>query len=189
MTHGDQFDGILGEALAEYREAEPLAGIEDRILERIRLQPEPRHRWWYWAAAAAALAVLLVAVWMGQRTSHRREGVAVPVAREQALPANPVQKTAQAPEAKTKTMKPQIAKVSRPRRKNPETQLEAGRHMRREFPEPALLNREERALLALANSRPDELSRLTRADGDKEIDIAPIAIAPLAEHDGAQGDH
>jgi hypothetical protein len=185
MTNDNEFDTLLDQALAEYSQAEPVSGMEDRVLERIRRQPEPRRLWWYWAAAGA-LAVLLVAVWMGQRSGHRRQD-AVPITRQQALPATPVAPAPQISEAKT--MKQPSAKLYWPQQGSVEAESAAVRQVRKEFPEPAPLTREERAVLALANSRPDELRSLTRPDKDQEIAIAPIAIAPLAEPDGIQGDN
>ena len=38
MNHNDDFDRTVDDALAEYRDAEPLAGVEERVLQRLRLQ-------------------------------------------------------------------------------------------------------------------------------------------------------
>ena len=42
MKTTDEFDEILSNALSEYREAEPLAGLEDRVLRRVQQQRERR---------------------------------------------------------------------------------------------------------------------------------------------------
>ena len=71
MTHNDEFDKVLDDALSEYREAEPLAGLEDRVLQRLQLQTEQRRKlWWRWSAIAAAAAALIIAAWIGMGRSH-----------------------------------------------------------------------------------------------------------------------
>ena len=62
MKHNDEFDGLLHEALAEYRDAAPLTGMEERVLRRVlcglighgsrwdtlwRSSPLPRWLWRY----------------------------------------------------------------------------------------------------------------------------------------------
>ena len=42
MKTTDEFDEILSNALSEYRKAEPLAGLEDRVLRRVQQQRERR---------------------------------------------------------------------------------------------------------------------------------------------------
>lgn len=59
-----QLDGLLDSALARYGGAEPLHGLEERVLGRLRGQRE-RRAWWLWGgAAAAALAAVVVVVLM-----------------------------------------------------------------------------------------------------------------------------
>ena len=41
MNDNEQLDNILDEALSEYREAEPLAGLESRVLQRTAGQRSP----------------------------------------------------------------------------------------------------------------------------------------------------
>ena len=188
MNHENEFDTLLDQALAEYNQAEPIAGMENRVVERIRRQAQPRRHRGYWTAAAAALPVLLVAIWIGHSLVARR-GLQAPIARQQlAVPAVPIQKVPQIAGHKT-AISPPLAKLSQPRRKNLPAESAAVPRERREFPEPVPLDPEERALLALANSRPDELRRLARPNKEQEIAITPIAIAPLAEQNGAQGDY
>ena len=51
-------DRLLNEALAP-QEMEPRAGLEQRILANLRVQPEPRPWWrWMWAVAAVLIALL-----------------------------------------------------------------------------------------------------------------------------------
>ena len=74
MNDNEQLDNILDEALSAYREAEPLAGIEDRVLQRLRLQPEARRfASWKWGAVAACAAVLgdRGVAWLARPHSNR----------------------------------------------------------------------------------------------------------------------
>ena len=68
MNHHDEFDDLLHDALSEYREAEPLAGIEERVLQRMQsLREERRHAMWMWGAVATCAALLLAGVWLGAK--------------------------------------------------------------------------------------------------------------------------
>ncbi len=76
MNDNEQLDNILDQALSEYREAEPLAGIEDRVMQRLRLQPKTRRvTWWKWAAVAACVATLAVVIWIGMSRRTPQTGI------------------------------------------------------------------------------------------------------------------
>ena len=189
MNHNDEFDQILDEALAKYSEAEPLTGMEHRILERVRMQAERNRKTWRWGAVAACTALLAVAAWIGLRGPDRRE-----IAPRQAATAQP-QTSPVEPQPKNTNASPQIAPtrslVAKVHSRGPtvasEKVLEStGRtHVRPKFPTPEPLNSEERALLTLAQTHPEVLSRLADHD-DQEIAIAPINIQPLANAPGSK---
>ena len=186
MTLHDEQDQMLDDALAEYREAEPLAGLEDRVLQRLKSQAESaRQPWWQWSAIAAAAAVLAIAAWIGFGGRARHEVAPSPVVQKQAFPAAPHPQTPQRAVAEE-----QIAKVNRPRssRASAPVQVEstAVAPMSKHFPLPAPLKPEERMLLALAQSHPEFLREVSHSDNDQEISIAPIDIKPLAEGTGDQ---
>jgi hypothetical protein len=68
MTMNDEFDNILDDAMAEYRDAEPLAGVEGRVLRRLAERTKRRRAWWGWSLAAGlAMALLAVASWFELR--------------------------------------------------------------------------------------------------------------------------
>ena len=69
MNPNDYLDRILDHALSEYRDAEPLSGMEDRILRRLTVQPKPSSRRWAWilAAVSASAAVIVAVLWLGYR--------------------------------------------------------------------------------------------------------------------------
>src|SRR5207249_4402312 len=58
--HRDELDRIVDRGLTGYSNCEPLAGLEDRILNRVRLADAGRghSRLWPWALVVPALAAL-----------------------------------------------------------------------------------------------------------------------------------
>jgi hypothetical protein len=187
MNHNDEFDQILDEALAKYSAAEPLAGMEHRILERVRMQAKRNRKTWRWGVFAACTALLAVAAWIGLREPDRREiaPMQTATAQPQRLPVEPQPKNTNASPPITPT-RPLIARVhSRGPNVAGEKVLESTGRTRPEFPTPEPLNSEERALLALAQTHPEVLSRLADHD-DQEIAIAPINIQPLANAPGSK---
>jgi hypothetical protein len=190
MTLHDELDQMLDDALAEYREAEPLAGLEDRVLMRVKSQAERARRpWWQWNAIAAAAAVLAIAAWIGIGGRTRHESFPSRVVQKQGLPAEPHPLTTERGAAKE-----QVAKANRPQiPRAPVPEQMAGTAlapMTERFPSPVPLKPEERMLLALAQTHPEFLGELSRDDDDQEISIAPIHIKPLAEaSDENQGEN
>ena len=195
MTFHDELDQMLDDALAEYREAEPLAGLEDRVLMRVKSQAERARRpWWQWNAIAAAAAVLAIAAWIGFGGRARHEAPA-PVAQKQVLPAESYPRAKDTRIAKepstdksvaaAKIVPSRIARASAPAQATTQSAT-----VRDHFPSPAPLKPEERMLLALAQTHPEFLGELSRDDDDQEISIAPIHIKPLAEvSDDNQGEN
>ncbi|HXM42187.1 MAG TPA: hypothetical protein VN924_13115 [Bryobacteraceae bacterium] len=63
----DELDRALDEALARYSSAEPLAGLEQRVLNRVRAErPGRRIGRWAWAVALAAGMIATAVFWVGQ---------------------------------------------------------------------------------------------------------------------------
>ena len=154
--HQVDIDRVLDEALAGYSKAEPLAGLEQRVLQRV--QAEGRRRgiaWWHWATAAtmAAAAVLVATPWV--RTAPETLQVAV-------IPPHP----------------PQIAAARVVANPAHGTALPK----RREFPTRAPLTPGERALLAFVANAPDE-ARYLHSRLDEPIQVAELKIAPLQTDD------
>jgi len=184
VNNQEEFDEILDDALAYYREAEPLARLEDRVLQRVRLRDQNQRRlWWRWSAVAAA-AILAMTAWL--RLSDRAwHGVAPstwglrqtpPVELESRLtvirPANE-----QPPAARTAA--PKAVGSGKPHRSSPAPLVSAeGLAIREQFPSAVPLKPEERVLIALAQEHPEILAY--RTANDREIVIAPIDIQPLA---------
>jgi hypothetical protein len=153
----DELDRMIDRGLAGYAACEPLAGLEERVLNRVRLANARRRRpgWRRWAVTLPVLAALIV--WAVVSKSSR-----VPVAKLQPLPATHIQ--APAPErAPLVTRAASRRHVARRARALPK---------RNQFPTPTPLTAAERSLIAVAELPPLEKS-------PEEIQIAPIEIPPL----------
>jgi hypothetical protein len=194
MTPNDEFDQLLDGALAEYREAEPLAGLEDRVLQRLRLQTEQRRKlWWRWSAIAAAAAALVIVAWIGMADRTRQDAAAPSVVQKQATPAEPQPPTvdtraANQQPASKRTPGAQAASHSAPVPASMQLVNTQPAPMRERFPSPAPLKPEERMLLALVTTRPEILT--DKPGDDKEIVIDPINIKPLVDETrGYQGEN
>ncbi len=162
----DDLDKLIDSGLAEYSNAEPLSGLDGRILGRIRVEAAARRRrriFWLLALAIPEVAVILFAVWM-QKAAPK----VVPVARVSPPPI--VQAPPPVIDAKAVT-RPRTA--PRPRRMELPKQAV--------FPTPSPLTPQERMLVALAESHP----RALEMKPVEQIEIEPIEIAPL-QVDGGQ---
>ena len=161
----DALDRLLDEALGRYSNAEPLAGIEQRVMQRVRADSAPRRfgvGGWVWAipVAAAALMLAMAGFWKG---------------------------TAPAP-----APAPHIAAVGKPEAGHPPVARvsmahQPGRHAwKRQVRRPAPLSREERALLELVTNSPEQ-ARAAFADLERQstepIRIVAIQIEPLRNDD------
>jgi len=176
MKQDNEFDKLLDDALSEYRNAEPLAGIDDRVLCRLEAQAERRRgQWWRWSPVAAAVALVAVAVWFGLSTDVPRGTISAPTAQKHAPAAQP---QATAPQYGTNGV---VKAAHSPKRHASRAMVVAARRepMREQFPVPAPLSRQERALLELARTDPALLESLQQSG--TTTDIAPITIKPLAE--------
>jgi len=176
MTNHDQFDELLDHALSEYREAEPLTGLDDRVLQRLQSQPvERRHAWWMWGAIATCAALLLIGVWIGvENPTPPKEGgvghrASPPVSSPESKEFVRVTKRPTRPKegrmghpalvARTETVTSNVTATSR-------------------FPTPAPLTAEEHALLAMFRANPDAAPK--PGENSDDTTIAPLEIEPLA---------
>lgn len=193
MKTTDEFDRILNNALCEYREAEPLAGLEDRVLRRLQQQNERRQLWWRWSfAAGLTITILAVAAWF-----ELRDPAYVPLIEQttaqQATPApgttgNLAEFDGRKPNYPETFPAETLVRPARVRTPAKGASAPAKRSPHNRFPVPAPLTSEERALVALARSNPQALQALPRTD--EELAIAPITIQPLDSNGGEnQGDN
>lgn len=198
MNYNDEFDHVLDDALADYRHAEPLAGMEHRVLQRVRMQAERRKAWLRWSAFAACAATLAFAAWIGLRDRARHEvAPGQPTTAQQQKPPVELQPSNENTHAANQEPGPrpaQIVKAALSRSSNVVRQSALARtgqaSIGRQFPSPTPLSSQERALLALAQTHPEVLRRLPSNQDDREIAIAPINIQPLASAtSGNQGEN
>jgi len=170
MEGNDELDRRIDSALVGYSDAEPLAGLEERVLRRVRVAS--RRRMLGWAvtlAAAAALVVTAIVVRAPHHSDPPTYRVGVPAVMR---PAPVVEKP---PVVTVRRAKSRAARA----RRLPKLE---------QFPAPTPLTPEERALIAFVEHRPAEAQQVfaeLQKRVDEPIEIQPIQIPPL-ESDGAQ---
>lgn len=162
-----ELDRLIDGALAGYGDTEPLAGLEQRVVNRVRVVRQRRRlAWGVGAAVAAGVVVLLGTVnWGGQKPVVRKTPAAVAGVAPQVVPRPAVA-------ASRHRAGVRVKRASGPRAL---PKLE-------QFPTPTLLTAEERVLVAFVQRDPqaarqifDDLEKRT----EEPIDIQPIKIAPL----------
>ena len=189
MNTDNELDKLLDDALAEYRAAEPLAGLEDRVLNRVRLENERRKKvLWRWSMLAAA-ALLAIVAWLGISVRLRRQPAPPAIAQQQPRSLEPQRQPAQSSMANHAARPEPAVKLAHAAHKGSRAAaalVAAQRQpMREQFPSPAPLTPSERSLLALAQTHPAALQELPHNDVNEEIAIVPIEIKPLAETTGS----
>ncbi len=175
----DQLDRMLDDALAGYSGAEPLAGLEDRVLRRVRASEATRRRPLPWAfALVAAAALVLLAIVM--RTPHSAAPKTAHNARVQIPALVQPAVAAEKPRVASKHRRRRIAALRAPSAEPLPKQ--------EQFPAPAPLTAEEQALRSFVERHPAEAQQVfaqLQKRSNAPIQIEPIQIAPL-QIDGAQ---
>ena len=187
MKTNDQFDDILNQAMTEYRDAQPLGGLEDRVLRRVREHQVRRRSWMAWSLVAGLATALVVAVWLGTM-SHSQPSRTEERSTAQQSRSSAMQATRQVSRAAPEQAKNRLAGNTTRPHSGPRTIVAHKNTGRDEFPLPTPLTPSERTLLAMARTDPRLLqwSPPDRAD----IVIAPIEIPPLEDtHAGDQGEN
>jgi hypothetical protein len=153
----DELDRWIDGALSTYSSAEPLAGLEQRVLDRVGLAEAARRRRWRWTLALAipAVAAAMFVVLAPKPAPIALVAVEAPPA-PVVLPPEPAPVRRKAPKPRRTASKPAPPK-------------------RNLFPTLSPLTDEERLLVQLARSSPE----LLLAKPADEIEIKPIEIAPL----------
>ena len=173
----DELDRRIDVAVAGYVDTEPLGGLEERVLNRVRVAETGSRKLWRWAAACAMAASI---VW------------AVVTLREQApAPAKPVQVAREPkispPRLAASTDKPEI-RLHAVRMRRAQTHRPSIPPKLEKFPAHAPLSDEERALMAFVRQHPAEAREAfadLRKRTDSPVEIQPIEIPPL-QSDGAR---
>jgi hypothetical protein len=158
-------DRWLDAALDRYSKVEAPAGLEERILRRIREQPRPQRHpiaWWLSCAAAGLAAVVLGAAWLrdagpqsGPRPAQTARVSPLPTPRAAATPA---------PEGRG----PGRLEIQRTGRRQPPV-VAAVRSVvprRERFPTPTPLSEQEELLMRYVREFPREAVLMARAQGE-----------------------
>jgi hypothetical protein len=176
MTIDNEFDALLHDALSEYRDAEPLAGLEDRVLERLaEVNDKRKAPWLRWAVAAACAAVVAIAVWIG--ASRRSIETQAPTAVVTVRPAESAPAQAPAPVVRAPAVTAHKATKS-VRTAIPSAPAAGAQAKPAVFPLPTPLTGDERALMAVLQQDPKAATGAS--EESKPITIAEIEIKPLA---------
>lgn len=173
MTNNERLDDILDRALSDYSDAEPLAGLEQRVLNRVATVRSERPRSFVWRSAV--LAALLVGLVVTAVTFRPKIGGSAKKT-DIALLQGPA--TLYPGRAEPKLRHSSVAaKRRQPANRLPKRQL---------FPTPTPLTGEERALLAFASRHPNEAEKAfadLSARSSQPIVIPAIEIVPIQEGD------
>jgi hypothetical protein len=166
----DDLDRTLDAALAKYAAVEPRAGLEDRILARVRaeaLRPVRRARLqWGWAGALAAIAIIAVLVW-------RSSGVPHPVIANHppaAIQRTPIRETRPAPEATVQVGTVKRASVRKPAEHREHASTATDRPKLDQFPSRQPLSAEELALAQYVKTFPKEARLVAQAQEEFELE-------------------
>ncbi len=158
----DKIESLLDDALANYSRQEPRPGLEGRVLERVRAETARRVAFprWGWAIPAAACLLWAGVLW----TRHTARPVQIAVTHVAAVPvAAPLQPVIRAVVNHPKRKRKVLAKLA-------------------QFPAPAAVTNEERALLAFVAHAPKEAQESlieAQQHGLEPIRIEEIKIQPL----------
>ncbi len=176
----DEFDALLDDALRSYSGAEPRFGLEERIVRRVRVEGgAPRRvawfrRWYALMPAAAGALVLLVVVLV--RFGHQS------LQSDPAMPARPGPQVAKVAPAPVTPMAPaRMEPVTRRAVKRTALVKEAV-PKRPMFPDSAPMTDEERALVRLVTSYPQQAAAMVKETPERGIEplhFEAIRIEPL----------
>ena len=173
-------DELLDSALAHQRAATPRPGLETRILEGVRVAASERNalgKVWKWGVAVAAVVVMFVVVRVAYR-SHSPVPQTPQAAN--AVPAPSPKETLNANAEPTPVARP-ATKVAQPNRiarheSKPSHRVEA-HHWPSQFPTPAPLTEEQKALVQYVYETPPEV--LAEPIFKTEPTVQRVEIKPL----------
>lgn len=186
MEDKDRFiDELLDAALAQQRGAESGPGLEGRILERVRTsaaEQSSSKRAWVAVTAMVAAVVLVIAIHMANR-SHSPALQTPQVSKAAPVPA-PNEKLAASSETARQPLSPAAAtpreRAEGHKKKTPGRTVV--HHWPSQFPTPAPLSPEEKALVQYVRDTPPQVlaaSLFKKRFLDRGVEIEPLKIAPL----------
>jgi len=172
MQSNDELDRRIDSALAAYSDAEPLAGLEERVLNRVRGAEAGRRRVLGWVGVIAVATSVVTGAIVLRVLRHSESKMYIV-----GIPAV----TRPVPAVETPRVGPKRPPKSR-----------RSRHMplpkQRQFPAPPPITGEEHALVAFVGRHPGEARQIfaeLQKQSDEPIEIQPIQIPPL-QIDSAQ---
>lgn len=169
----DEVDRVLDAALAKYAAAEPMAGLEQRVLATLRAERAqiPDRAWWRWSIAGALAAAVILALTLALRSGRTPHPV---VANH---PASTTPSTALGPSLSPTQIvsNPRSARSLKSRRSYPLVATAGHGEMDSprldQFPSPQPLNEQERALARYVSDFPQEATLVARAQDEYEKEI------------------
>jgi hypothetical protein len=168
MENNDrEVERILEESICSYADGEPLAGLEERVLARVRIRENsPRSVTGRWAVLALAAALVVAAsLYFEIRPAGTRPVNVV-------LEAKPTPSEA--------TPRPAEAVTSSKRRRH--SDRAAAPPKRGTFPTSSPVTAEERRLLTMLKQDPEGTAQAfdsLRKRGSEPLEVAPLVIPPL----------
>ena len=188
MNHDEHLDKILDEALCEYRDAEPVAGLENRVLQRLVSQPQKHiSPWLRWGVAAAAAAALSLAIWLAVQGHPGRNDATERQAGGQSTqaPQTPI-----APRQASAAATPAAPRHSGAPAGSQPARLKASAAigvLPAQFPVPVPLTGDELAFMAALEQNGEALRASSTSNGP--VAIAEIEIKPLSTINDDPGDN
>jgi hypothetical protein len=157
-----ELDEILDAGLKAYSAVEPRQGLERRVLEHVHRRR--RFVWWQWLAVVVPVLACAVGllVWRPSEPVQTRRATSV----ETSLDAAGTSARATIPAVRRVVVVRRVRRLPK----------------RAQFPTPAPLTREERALLEFVQRSPKEAAELLGENRDSEIrpiQIEAISIPPV----------
>ncbi len=181
-TNRDRLDELIDRALAGYTDAEPLAGLEERILRRVEAAPSKSHWPWYRSPRfVVALASMFVVIGVVAIRWRSAPAVAPAVEKTQASVQRRTESVAPPQTAENlQTVRPPLPTVAGVR---PKVSAKIALPKKDRFPSDAPLTSEERALLTWSTRAPKQMRELLASLKDERTDrpvtVEPIRIEPL----------
>jgi hypothetical protein len=171
-TEHDRLNHVLDVALTRYGAVEPGAGLEQRLLSRLRSETRtiPIRAWWRWSAAGALASLLVIACLPAWQSG----GPAKTVAQHQ--PSAPIEILTPPSTSATSSVPGPVrfpsarAAHARPRRSHPLAAV-AREPKLDQFPSPRPLSEEELALTRYVKQFPSEAIVVARAQEDFEKEL------------------
>jgi len=169
----DELERVLQDGISRYADGEPLAGLEQRIISRVRMTESSRRsiaEWWAVLAVGVAALVVGAFVYLGIEHTESRP-LSIAAVRKAAIPGLTPRRTA-------------AIRVFKPRG---HSHRRAALPKQPEFPTPSPLTSEERLLVAMVKQDPERTARAfdsLRKRASEPLEIAPLVIPPLETGEG-----